>query len=112
MRGVQFFLPQFGINDKTFRTGNYAAAAADGSLAFWLDKAQQYLRANTLRIFVDLPYRSNGALVTPTDYATLLDFAARANARGMRLGISLHNSADWNMSAERAAWISGLIDYL
>jgi hypothetical protein len=111
MRGVQFFLPQFGNNDKTFRTGNYAGAASDGSLDFWLDKAQLYLRANTLRIFVDLPYYSNGALVTPTDHATLFDFATRADARGMRLGISLHNSADWNMTADRAAWISGLIDY-
>jgi hypothetical protein len=111
MQGVQFFLPQFGINDKTFRTGNYAGAVADGSLTFWLDKAQHYLRANTLRIFVDLPYQSNGVLITPTDYATLFDFANRADARGMRLGISLHNSADWNMSTERVAWIAGLIDY-
>jgi hypothetical protein len=110
MQGVQFFLPQFGINTKTFQTENYAAALADGSLNFWLDKAQSYLRANTLRIFVEMPYRSNGVLVTPTDYATLLDFATRADTHGMRLGISLHNSADWNMSAERAAWISGLID--
>ncbi|MFL5803156.1 MAG: hypothetical protein ACJ8CR_15640 [Roseiflexaceae bacterium] len=111
MLGVQFFLPQFGINDKTFRTGNYAGALADGSLNFWLDKAQRYLRANTLRIFVDLPYRLDGELITPTDHATLFDFATRADARGMRLGISLHNSADWTMSAERAGWISGLIDY-
>jgi hypothetical protein len=112
MQGVQFFLPQFGINTKTFQTENYAAALADGSLSFWLDKAQRYLRTNTLRIFVEMPYRSNGVLTTPTDYATLLDFATRADARGMRLGISLHNSADWTMSAERSAWISGLIDYL
>jgi len=112
MQGVQFFLPQFGINSKTFRTGDYAAALSDRSLDFWLGKAQDYLRANTLRIFVEMPYRdSNGALVTPTDYATLFDFAARARARGMRLAVSLHNSADWTMSAERASWITGLIDY-
>jgi hypothetical protein len=112
MRGVQFILPQFGINAKTFRTGNYAGARADGSLVFWLGKAQQYLRTNALRIFVDLPYRrSDGTLVTPTDHATLFDFAVRANARGMRLAIVVHNSADWAMTADRSGWISGLLDY-
>jgi hypothetical protein len=111
-KGVQFILPQFGINAKTFRTENYAAARADGSLDFWLNKAQAYLRANVLRIFVDLPYRrADGTLATPTDYATLFDFAARANARGMRLAISLHNSADWTMTGDRSRWIAGLLDY-
>jgi hypothetical protein len=109
-KGVQFMLPQFGINDKTFRTENYAAARADGSLDYWLGKAQAYLRSNTLRIFVELPYRrADGSLVIPTDHATLLDFAARANARGLRLAISLHNSADWTMTSDRAAWIGGLL---
>jgi hypothetical protein len=112
MRGVQFILPQFGINAKTFRTGNYAAARADGSLEYWLEKAQRYLRTNTLRIFVDLPYRdAGGTLVTPTDHATLFDFAVRADARGMRLAIALHNSADWTMTADRSNWIAGLIDH-
>lgn len=112
MRGVQFILPQFGINAKTFRTDNYAAARADGSLEYWLEKAQRYLRANTLRIFVDLPSRqTDGSLFTPTDHATLFDFAARANARGMRLAVVLHNSADWTMTADRSNWIVGLIDY-
>src|SRR4051794_12681972 len=40
MRGVQFFLPQYGINGKTLRDDNYAAARADGSLAYWLGRAQ------------------------------------------------------------------------
>jgi hypothetical protein len=111
MRGVQFFLPQFGINEKTFHTANYASAKADGSLVYWLDRAQHYLHANLLRIFVELPYESGGTVITPTDYATLFDFATLANHRGMRLGISLHNSADWNMSEARANWIRGLIDY-
>jgi hypothetical protein len=112
VRGVQFILPQFGINGKSFRSGNYASARADGSLDFWLEKAQHYLRTNTLRIFVDMPYRQgNGELVTPTDYATLFDFAVRANARGMRLAIVLHNSADWSMTADRSNWINGLLDH-
>jgi hypothetical protein len=112
MRGVQFILPQFGINAKTFRTDNYAAARVDGSLDYWLEKARHYLRTNILRIFVDLPDRqADGTLFTPTDYATLFDFAARANARGMRLAIVPHNSADWSMTADRSSWIAGLIDY-
>jgi hypothetical protein len=112
MQGVQFILPQFGINSKTFWTGNYSSARADGSLDYWLDKAQHYLRASALRIFVDLPHRRlDGSLVVPTDYATLFDFAARANARGMRVAITLHNSADWAMTGDRAGWIGGLLDF-
>ncbi|HEU5101333.1 MAG TPA: hypothetical protein VFU22_20060 [Roseiflexaceae bacterium] len=115
MRGVQFFLPQYGINGKTFRDDNYAAALANDSLAFWLERAQGYLRANLLRVFVDLPYTttvsSTTTVITPTNYSTLYSFAAEANARGMRLGLVLHNSADWNMTEPRASWIAGLLEY-
>src|SRR6476646_4171620 len=94
MRGVQFFLPQYGINDKTLRDDNYAAARDDGSLAFWLGRAQGYLRANMLRVFVDLPDTVGGSttVITPTNYSTLHDFAIQADARGLRLGLVLHNS--------------------
>jgi hypothetical protein len=110
MRGVQLFLPQFGINGKTFRDGNYAAALADGSLTFWLDKASGYLHANLLRVFVDMPSRNtDGSLFTPTSYATLHDVAERAAQRGMRLGLVLHNSADWNMAPEEFDWLDGLL---
>src|SRR6266508_3587830 len=96
MRGVQFFLPRFGINGKTLWDHNYAAALADGTLAYWLDKAHGYLRANMLRVYVDLPHRAqDGTIVIPTSAAMLYDFALNANARGMRLGLVLHNSADW-----------------
>src|SRR5215218_10465578 len=111
MRGVQFFLPQYGINGKTLWDDNYAAARDDGSLDFWLERAGGYLHANMLRVFVDLPNLGSSALVTPTSYSTLYDFATAANARGMRLGLVLHNSADWNMSEPRASWIAGLLDY-
>lgn len=115
MRGVQFFLPQYGINGKTFRDENYAAALADGSLDFWLERAQSYLRANLLRVFVDLPSTSivSGTTIvsTPTSYATLHSFASTANARGMRLGLVLHNSGDWAMTEPRASWIAGLLEY-
>ncbi len=112
MRGVQFFLPQYGINGKTLRDDNYAAAL-DGSLDFWLGRAQGYLRANMLRVFVDLPDTVAGSttIITPTSYSTLYDFATQSNARGMRLGLVLHNSADWSMDEPRASWIAGLLDY-
>jgi hypothetical protein len=113
MRGVQFFLPQYGINGKTLRDDNYAAARDDGSLDFWLERAQVYLHANMLRVFVDLPANVGGSTTidTPTSYSTLHDFATAANARGMRLGLVLHNSADWDMTEARANWIAGLLDY-
>ena len=113
MRGVQFFLPQYGINGKTLRDDNYAAARDDGTLAFWLERAQAYLHANMLRVFVDLPSTVSGSttVITPTSYSTLHDFATAANARGMRLGLVLHNSADWNMTEPPASWIAGLLDY-
>lgn len=112
VKGVQFFLPKFGINDKTFHNGNYNASVADGSLDFWLNTASDRLGANMLRIFVELPSkRSDGTIRTPTSVTTVYDFATRANAHGMRLGISLHNSADWSMTSERRAWIAGLIKY-
>jgi hypothetical protein len=115
MRGVQFFLPQYGINGKTFRDDNYAAALADGSLHFWLERAQGYLRANLQRVFVDLHSTSivsgTTTVITPTSYATLHSFAIEANARGMRLGLVLHNSGDWGMTEPRASWIAGLLDY-
>jgi hypothetical protein len=113
MRGVQFFLPQYGINGKTLRDDNYAAALEDGSLDFWLSQAQGYLRANMLRVFVDMPDTVDGSttVITPTSYSTLHDFATAAGARGMRLGLVLHNSADWHMTEPRASWIAGLLDY-
>src|SRR6185436_13724318 len=91
MRGVQFFLPQYGINGKTLRDDNYAAARDDGSLDFWLERAQVYLHANMLRVFVDLPSPVSGSttVITPTSYSTLHDFATAANTRGMRLGLVL-----------------------
>src|SRR5688572_29671757 len=66
-----------------------------------------------LRVFADLPDNVGGSttIITPTSYSTLHDFATAANARGMRLGLVLHNSADWDMTEARANWIAGLLDY-
>jgi Tol biopolymer transport system component len=105
VNGVQFFLPQHGINNWTFYDDNYRAASRD--IDYWLDKASDYLLAKTLRIFVELP--SDGS--TPTAHSTLYDFAIRAGMRGMRLGLVLHNSADFSMTSERRDWIDGLITY-
>lgn len=110
-RGVQFFHPRFGINGRTFWDGNYASVRADGTLDLWLDRAQVALHVNLLRVFIDLPNTQNGVTDTPTSFATVFDFAQRAAARAIRLGLVIHNSADWAMTPERAAWISGLIDY-
>jgi|GEM_PF-6209667 len=108
-QGVQFFLPAHGINERSFWDARYRAAVADGSLDRWLDLAALRLHPNLLRIFVELPRWENNQLITPTDPATVYDFAERAAQRGMRLGIVLHNSADWNMTPERQAWIEELI---
>ena len=109
--GVQFFLPQYGINEQSFWDDHYTAARADGSLDFWLNLAALRLNPNLLRIFVALPSVVEGRLNTPTSYATIYDFAERAAARGMRLGVVLHNSSDWAMTPERQVWIEGLISY-
>src|SRR5262249_5167926 len=81
INGVQFILPDRGINGLTFVPGNYQASVRDGSVEYWLAKAQDYLLAKSLRIFVDMP----GAR-SPSDAETIYDFATRASARGMRLG--------------------------
>ena len=109
--GVQFFLPQNGINERSFWDDRYANARADGSLDLWLDRAALRLHPNLLRIFVELPAQVNGQMITPTSYATIADFAERAAMRGMRLGVVLHNSDDWRMTPERQAWIEGLISF-
>lgn len=105
VNGVQFFLPRWGINSRTFYDEIYWGETT--KIDYWLDKARDYLYARTLRIFVELP--SNGS--TPTTYETLYDFALRANARGMRLGVVLQNSTDFRMTQERRDWLVGFIAY-
>ncbi|MBM7846395.1 hypothetical protein [Herpetosiphon giganteus] len=111
MHGVQFFLPQYGINGRTFWDAEYNQATQNSSLDYWLGRSQQALYANLLRIFVDLPVATSQQVVTPTSYATLYDFASRANARGMRLGISIHNSDEWILTSIQQQWIEGMLSY-
>ena len=75
VNGVQFFLPDYGINTWTFHDGNYTHNLQ--AIDYWLGKASDYLLAKTLRIFVELP--NNG--VAPTSYSTVHDFAVRADSR-------------------------------
>lgn len=103
--GVQFFLPEYGINGWTFENERYWLSTAN--IDHWLDVARDQLSARTLRVFVDLP----SGTVTPTSHKTIYDFALRANARGMRLGLVLHNSSSFSMTDERRNWITGLIAY-
>jgi|GEM_PF-2399069 len=105
VNGVQFFLPQFGINTWTFYDRNYWNSLDD--INRWLSIAQTELHAKTLRIYVELPTQGT----TPTSHRTIYDFAQRANAHGMRLGLVLQNSSDFAMTTERAAWLDGLVTY-
>jgi hypothetical protein len=109
VHGVQFFLPDYGINSLTFEDGRYQNSIP--AINYWLDKARDYLQAKMLRIEIKLPSVENGVVVTPTSYSTIYDFLTRANSRGMRVGIVMHNSNNWNMTIDRENWIKGFIDY-
>jgi hypothetical protein len=111
MHGVQFFLPKYGISEQSFWDTHYWAAINDQSLELWLDRAALRLNPNMLRIFIMLPYQQGDQIITPTSYATIFDFAQRAAARDMRLGLILHNSNDWSMTPARQRWIEGLLSY-
>lgn len=108
VNGVQFILPDYGINGQTFHDDNYSASVANGQVDFWLDKASAWLGAKNLRIFVDMP---NTTWPGPTSPATLYDFALRASSRGMRLGVVLHNDTSWTLTQPRQQWISQFISY-
>ncbi|MBN9386987.1 MAG: fibronectin type III domain-containing protein [Chloroflexi bacterium] len=108
VNGVQFILPDYGINGSTFNDGNYAASVSNDQVDYWLDKASNFLGAKTLRIFVDMP---GDSLPGPTSPATIYDFALRASSQGMRLGVVLHNNTSWTLTAARKQWLSDFIGY-
>ena len=108
VNGVQFILPNYGINGQTFYDGNYNDSVASGQVDYWLNQAQYVLGAKMLRLFIDMPNDSGAG---PTSPATLYDFATRAASRGMRVGLVLHNDTTWSMSASRKQWIASLISY-
>jgi hypothetical protein len=105
LKGVQFILPQTGINGRSFDPGIYSTAKANGSLGFWLDQASGYLLANTVRIFIDWPGQ-----YAPTTKETVNDFLNQAAARGMRVGITFNFASSWNSTQK--AWVSELARYI
>lgn len=114
--GVAFFLPQRGINawtlydnDSPRHHGYYTQELADGSLEYWLGVAQTYVQARTLRVFIDLPDEvgsTHGQASDATSLSALYNFADRANAHGMRLGIVLHNSAYFVAGSADTNWVT------
>lgn len=106
MNGVQFFLPQLGINNKTFYDSNYNGSLPD--IDYWLGIAQTQVLAKTIRIFVEWP-TSGGTIKTSA--STIYDFATRANTKGMRLGLNMNNSSDFNLTTTRQNWIKGVVQY-
>lgn len=105
VNGIMYLLPQFGINGWTFYGANYQSAVNGGSLEWWLGQAQTYLLGKTLRIFVDLP----GDGQQTADINSIYNFALRANNHGMRLGVVLHNSANFGMTSAKQTWINNFI---
>jgi hypothetical protein len=105
IKGVQFILPQTGINGLTLEPSRYNAAKADGSLGFWMDQSRNYLLANTLRIFVSWPGQ-----YAATNKETVNDFLNQAAARGMRVGITFNFSSSWDSTQK--AWVSELARYI
>ena len=107
MNGVQFFLPQFGINSTSFYNDNYTSSLAD--VDKWLDLSQTQLHANLVRIQVEIEHRDGSATQTPTRLSTIDDFINRAAKRGLRVGISLHNDGFFDLSAIKTGWVRDFI---
>ncbi len=107
VKGVQFFIPAQGINGSTF-SADYWRSVDSGEVDWWLSNASGYLLANTLRIFVDLPGDVDRSQVG--DVGAIYDFAVRANARGMRIGIVMKNNADFVLDQARRDWINSLLN--
>lgn len=107
VNGVHFFLPQTAINGNTFHDGTFENTGADREK--WLRKAQEELHAKTIRIFIDFPNKDGNG---PTSYRTIYRFAEEVGGRGMRIGLVLHNSGDFDMTAARKDWLKGLLRYL
>ena len=120
MDGVQFELPTAGagLSGQTFTSNIYNAALQDNphctagqpmpdayscSMEYWLWQAQSYLLAKTLRIIVT-PETGNACL------SCVEDFANRANARGMRVGVVLRNSTA-HMTTAISTWLNNFFTY-
>ncbi|NJN67617.1 MAG: hypothetical protein HC884_13350 [Chloroflexaceae bacterium] len=111
--GVQFILPEYDINGESFTNAALDARGpepdGDGTRLFWLQRAANRLHARTLRIFVPMPgesYNENGNRVNAQK---IYNFARDAEAYNMRLGIVIHNSQAFDMSAQKENWLRNLV---
>jgi len=112
VNGVQFVLPQAGgIAQNGFFDNAYNQAANDGSLEYWLEKAQNYLLAKNLRIFIDMPYDDGS---TSTSIYTVYDFIKRADQRNMRVGLVINNLHRQNFKflSPQKNWLTNLFNLL
>lgn len=105
--GIQFFVPDYGINGRTLRDAEFRESGE--ARRFWLDTANTRLHARLLRVFIDLPGEGNNRDGQSVSHATIYTFAGEAWSRGMRLGLVLHNSADFEMTTAKANWLRSLI---
>lgn len=114
VHGVQFILPDYEIDGETFTDDALAATGpitqgGDSSRAFWLQKTEDRLHTQALRIFVPMPgerHNEHGNRVTPQN---IYDFAQEARTHNMRLGVVIHNSPDFEMTSEKEQWLRELI---
>lgn len=131
--GVQFFLtsPGLGINAKTFRQAEFSHSSGPiqdfnpvafvnssaekpdgrrGARAYFMDRARNGLHAQTLRIYVDLPGDGDNRGATNEFFQrNLYRFAREADQLGLRLGVVIHNSANFEMTTQKRDWISEFI---
>jgi|GEM_PF-3205360 len=102
-KGVHVFLPDYELGGESFYVRNYfnpKTAALQAPLGLvrpdvetLLNAAQHGVKANFVRIFVDLP---GDSLKVPEKVASIdaiLDFLIAANRHKLRVGIVMHNSS-------------------
>lgn len=123
LKGVQFHLPEHGINSWQFISDRYGVIRSPGQThpsseeqerAFWLQRASSYLGANTLRVFTSVPGNLEydnpvDPSIRPIEVEAIYDFAREAEQYDLRLGLILNNGNHFEMTTERRDWIRELI---
>lgn len=122
LQGVQFHIPEHGINSWQFISNRYGPLRSPGQAsptpeererAFWMQRASSYLGANTLRVFTSVPgsaeYESPDPSIQPIEVETIYDFAREAEQYDLRLGLVVNNGNNFEMTTERRDWLRELI---
>ncbi len=103
-RGVQVFLPEYELGGESFFVRNYfdpdpkkatpelPYGPVNPDVETLLNAAQHGVKANFVRIFVDLP--GDSSKVASID--AILNFLTAANIHQLRVGIVMHNSSRAN----------------